>query len=152
MYLLHWGVRFTLIKVAFFSLSERKMKVCDVLFKKSFFPQTNISFKVILNHYISVIEWISKTTFMICTCNVIFCLCFIHFTSPPRQVLPWLLTYLPLFYVIFCHYQYISASVKLPNYNILINVFIWCTCMSAVCAQSSYVYQLIHLYCTVVSN
>ena len=129
--LLHWGVRFTLIKVAFFSLSERKRKVCDLLLKKSFFPQTNISFKVILNHYISVIEWISKSTFMICTCNVIFCLCFIHFTSPPRQVLPWLLTYMPLFYVIFCHYQYISTSVKLPNYNIFL-VYMYVSSMWAI--------------------
>ena len=96
-----------------------KEKVCDVLFKKILFPpQTNISFKVILIHYISVIEWNSKTTFMICTCNVIFCLCFIHFTSPPRQVLAWLLTYLPLFYVI---YAIINTLVPLSNHQITIN-------------------------------
>ena len=107
----------------------KKFVMCCL--KNLFFPQTNISFKVILNHYISVIEWISKTTFMICTCNVIFCLCFIHFTSPPRQVLPWLLTYLPLFYVIFCHYQYISTSVKLPNYNIFL-VYMYVSSMWAI--------------------
>ena len=143
---------FHLSKWLFSVFLKEKGKFVMCCLKNPFFPKPILVLKSFLIIIFQLLNGSQKQHLWYVHVMSFFCLCFIHFTSPPRQVLPWLLTYLPLFYVIFCHYQYISSSVKLPNYNKLIYVFIWFTCMSAVRGQSSYVYQLIHLYCTVVSN